>query len=213
MGPHSFKCGKINNDALEQEINGRFNGAALFQVRKEDLSKFFLLRSFGFNGAALFQVRKAPEPTAKRADEATASMGPHSFKCGKQGWLLDRDEYVAALQWGRTLSSAERSFEKRRSAPEEISFNGAALFQVRKAQLALRPPTDSRTRFNGAALFQVRKVRGLQKLSHSPKPLQWGRTLSSAESTSKEELEQIKQFLLQWGRTLSSAESERKSTC
>ena len=59
MGPHSFKCGKQatyqNRDALAFQ---RFNGAALFQVRK-DYGVGYLGRAIRcFNGAALFQVRK-----------------------------------------------------------------------------------------------------------------------------------------------------------
>ena len=85
-----------------------FNGAALFQVRKgaasyalphhlrqlqwgrtlssaessggSVASKWVAL---GFNGAALFQVRKVGVSGSVVNRCLYASMGPHSFKCGK----------------------------------------------------------------------------------------------------------------------------------
>ncbi len=38
-----------------------------------------------------------------------ASMGPHSFKCGKVSLSHIFESYFQLLQWGRTLSSAERA--------------------------------------------------------------------------------------------------------
>ena len=60
MGPHSFKCGKrILVVDKSNDVDG-FNGAALFQVRKdEEYWKIAREILIGFNGAALFQVRKA----------------------------------------------------------------------------------------------------------------------------------------------------------
>ena len=84
MGPHSFKCGKSIGCRLADAIGKSFNGAALFQVRKVPPPLAPLIIDFPcFNGAALFQVRKVD-------NELRASGGPKG------------------LQWGRTLSSAER---------------------------------------------------------------------------------------------------------
>ena len=111
-------------------------------------------------------------------------MGPHSFKCGK--WRCSMAFLVSSgeLQWGRTLSSAEsrpHPSNKRRDG----CFNGAALFQVRKAK------EDAllyacKLSFNGAALFQVRKEHANGNGLHCLVKLQWGRTLSSAESHTEE---------------------------
>ena len=89
-----------------------------------------------FNGAALFQVRKA------------LCFSPHL-----------KHEMVK-LQWGRTLSSAERT-----------GFAPAAKIMWKN--------------FNGAALFQVRKAPSTVKTATLIDELQWGRTLSSAESEQK----------------------------
>ena len=88
-----------------------------------------------FNGAALFQVRKGERDDGHRRRLRRASMGPHFFKCGKccrpiigaknsipgfNGAALFQvrkvDEHygllgrvIDMLQWGRTFSSAERS--------------------------------------------------------------------------------------------------------
>ena len=58
MGPHSFKCGSDRGGLKGQENLPRFNGAALFQVRKSVDDRIVV--DFA----------------------APASMGPHSFKCG-----------------------------------------------------------------------------------------------------------------------------------
>ena len=88
-----------------------FNGAALFQVRKDGVFNGEIRLDPGFNGAALFQVRKVREFT----QEGRAVNG---------------------LQWGRTLSSAE-SFAKCGLVSRRLPcFNGAALFQVRKVMKA-----------------------------------------------------------------------------
>ena len=90
MGPHFFKCGKKKAKAPVVLLDTSFNGAALFQVRKGDELSYYRAKGFCFNGAALFQVRK------EVIEGITKSRGS--------------------------------------------SFNGAALFQVRKAFriLALR---------------------------------------------------------------------------
>ena len=159
-----------------------------------------------FNGAALFQVRK---------DE--------------KGWMDSLMNYL--LQWGRTLSSAESRIPTSPTKSESRCFNGAALFQVRKGGQGNANDTG-RCCFNGAALFQVRKAESHHDaLAHSLQ-LQWGRTLSSAESANLSSsitsprlgfngaaLFQVRKasgfkdgltppLWLQWGRTLSSAESD-----
>ena len=58
MGPHSFKCGKDHRLHLFNTVEYRFNGAALFQVRKAVVADYNRRAEEGFNGAALFQVRK-----------------------------------------------------------------------------------------------------------------------------------------------------------
>ncbi len=91
-------------------VNGNctgFNGAALFQVRKANINATKNLTVGCFNGAALFQVRKAKNHRRRVCVCYPASMGPHSFKCGKN-----------------QISFANIGINTR--------FNGAALFQVRK---------------------------------------------------------------------------------
>ena len=109
MGPHSFKCGKSLRPFHPTSRFICFNGAALFQVRKEKIveerdaecpvlqwgrtlssaeSRQIAVAAArplpSFNGAALFQVRKARCKSRTQSIERRASMGPHSFKCGKR---------------------------------------------------------------------------------------------------------------------------------
>ena len=154
-------------------------------------------------GRTLSSAEVDPSPVSLRVS-SSASMGPHSFKCGsiKETKRIRRmpkgfngaalfqvrkfqlgtrtATQVPMLQWGRTLSSAE--VKKRRFRPVYcgIGFNGAALFQVRKSK-AKSGKQLCHPRFNGAALFQVRKYRETGRHPPSTASLQWGRTLSSAE--------------------------------
>ena len=207
MGPHFFKCGKGREIgqrrkkvsrlqwgrtfssaeswyhlAVQTGWELRFNGAALFQVRKglrmrlladanlaASMGPHFFkcgkitgtllgeLGKSGFNGAALFQVRKVNLYERQLDQMVLASMGPHFFKCGK------------GASWVQGTQAA-------------AGFNGAALFQVRK-----EPRRDSASlsvsSFNGAALFQVRKVKNRATRYWAGAQLQWGRTFSSAESS------------------------------
>ena len=84
MGPHFFKCGKMPEKSPLNSLVPRFNGAALFQVRKVAKEAGIpVARLRRFNGAALFQVRKV------------IPVFP----------ILPTPQL---LQWGRTFSSAER---------------------------------------------------------------------------------------------------------
>ena len=132
MGPHFFKCGKSAEKDPEKRANLGFNGAALFQVRKErreeshpELNPMLQWgRTFSsaesaahgaprINGIVLQWGRtfSSAERCLNILDfncRVIASMGPHFFKCGK------RHRYAGAVAC-------------------DNCFNGAALFQVRKA--------------------------------------------------------------------------------
>ncbi len=159
-----------------------------------------------------------------------ASMGPHSFKCGKRDITRNQSLASGSLQWGRTLSSAERTRWWMARYGHSRSFNGAALFQVRKDGDVLLIGFGFSALQWGRTLSSAERATWLFK-PYNPKPLQWGRTLSSAESFSAGSrrygailgfngaaLFQVrkgrsahffigKKNQLQWGRTLSSAES------
>ena len=253
MGPHSFKCGKLRKPVLKRFCCSRFNGAALFQVRKARQSQ-----THGCHRTSLQWGR-----TLSSAESFFRCQGSYLTSILQWGRTLSSAERIVCcvclipirfLQWGRTLSSAESFisnhidacalspfngaalFQVRKAnnassfARSSFFFNGAALFQVRKACRRSGDPTDKRIfngaalfqvrkaqgdirrrqggfpfngaalfqvrkailrrlhflknfSFNGAALFQVRKVQFVFPLLFSPHPLQWGRTLSSAESS------------------------------
>ena len=136
----------------------------------------------GFNGAALFQVRKASAYLSAAVSAESASMGPHFFKCGKSvnNPTFDRPVTVT-LQWGRTFSSAE-STPARNLKPLLVSASmGPHFFKCGKGD-SLESAGNGAISFNGAALFQVRKGRPVSASITYPVTLQWGRTFSSAES-------------------------------
>src|ERR1700676_3206247 len=83
-------------------------------------------------------------------------MGPQSCDCGKQTHPTAVSGCVA-LQWGRSLATAE-SKPIRQTLVGVLRFNGAAVLRLRKSQLS----------------GTVALKEGL---------LQWGRSLATAEST------------------------------
>ena len=85
MGPHSFKCGKgatFSPNKLPRPFASM--GPHSFKCGKMPLRKGRCFASNSFNGAALFQVRKDALYEEGRTHNLLASMGPHSFKCGKR---------------------------------------------------------------------------------------------------------------------------------
>ena len=132
-------------------------------------------------------------------------MGPHSFKCGKQGALQQSLTGINMLQWGRTLSSAESPVQASRVSLPPLASMGPHSFKCGKdfgkvrctnpvsasmgphsfkcgKKTSKRCCKRARKGFNGAALFQVRKEISMQCSALWRTSLQWGRTLSSAES-------------------------------
>ena len=160
MGPHFFKCGKPRSLTSSLSCRSSFNGAALFQVRKEPPRETGESRQRGFNGAALFQVRKAQMQRAMR----------HSRP---------------KLQWGRTFSSAERQANAIGRSDSSAASMGPHFFKCGKQSRRSRPRNDE-SGFNGAALFQVRKAINLAGTKSTTGRLQWGRTFSSAERQTDE---------------------------
>ena len=182
MGPHSFKCGKGDELPRPRGVANSFNGAALFQVRKEACGLDWRGERSGLQwGRTLSSAESVVVPAGNMLG-FHASMGPHSFKCGK----LRRPRRISAIG---------------------TRFNGAALFQVRKADrrsLYMRRLVGlqwGRT-LSSAERWQPRLP------PSSVTSLQWGRTLSSAERTSAPD-DKRNPPTLQWGRTLSSAERSK----
>ena len=180
MGPHSFKCGKKPGTTKENRVVRRFNGAALFQVRK---------------GAPDDEKRCAPPALQWGRTLSSAESSSPKYRRMLRG----------ELQWGRTLSSAERRKPNSRSRIGGLASMGPHSFKCGKStdnHITSTTPLASmgphsfkcgknknlipahlyRLRFNGAALFQVRKAPSFLTDFNVHVALQWGRTLSSAES-------------------------------
>ena len=111
------------------------------------------------------------------------------------------------LQWGRTFSSAERYQEMAKCVNELVGFNGAALFQVRKAPSQSHHPAIDSAASMGPHFFKCGKSLARNQRREERFMLQWGRTFSSAERKPNEEMRANRTAGLQWGRTFSSAES------
>ncbi len=109
----------------------RFNGAAVFQPRRDTSSRRSSRRAFSlqwgrglstaeggqrspaghaarrFNGAAAFQPRRDRSPPSLPRSSRPASMGPRSFNRGGPGSWTELVNTANRLQWGRGLSTAE----------------------------------------------------------------------------------------------------------
>ena len=184
MGPHSFKCGKVPRDRTGSTNPawlqwGRTLSSAESRRQFQRLQRSSMLLQWGRTlssaerkqprqpclqippasmGPHSFKCGKLKSTVNSTGLSCNASMGPHSFKCGKQTRHTRRDRRTRELQWGRTLSSAERSQSKTDRRIARLASMGPHSFKCGKNELRCRavPPVQS---FNGAALFQVRKVR------------------------------------------------------
>ena len=134
-----------------------FNGAALFQVRKESFCLAIANRLSVLQWGRTLSSAESFSKHKKRRIGIIASMGPHSFKCGKRLMIL-----------ARLLNCR--------------GFNGAALFQVRKV-LARKIFLSAKVSASmGPHSFKCGKLRIRPRACARFPSLQWGRTLSSAES-------------------------------
>ena len=157
MGPHSFKCGKSKaNPPQDRAATALQWGRTLSSAERAENPVTGEVIYGDFNGAALFQVRKERSNQSPVQEERVTSMGPHSFKCGKRIGNFRNFLCVAT-------SMGPHSFKCGKLRP-------------------LPPSRPQRRNFNGAALFQVRKAISQSSAWSSRSKLQWGRTLSSAES-------------------------------
>ena len=86
------------------------------------------------------------------------------------------------LQWGRTFSSAERQKKRQQAAKKSRASMGPHFFKCGKRSRT-KVIIMSKISFNGAALFQVRKGQLSSLTALFTALLQWGRTFSSAESS------------------------------
>ena len=211
MGPHFFKCGKRFSRERRRLRDERFNGAALFQVRKvencsNDRGECFAVLQWGrtfssaesamltmhadsmrrcFNGAALFQVRKGGLPAEFLWDAKELQWG-RTFSSAERTSIPDRLGKLKPASMGPHFFKCGKTFCFRSTPCQSMQcFNGAALFQVRKVGVEGSGLHKVYKRFNGAALFQVRKERSLYSPTKSLLALQWGRTFSSAESAGR----------------------------
>ena len=105
--------------------------------------------------------------SANSGQRTGASMGPHSFKCGSRVPPLAREFFWDALQWGRTLSSAEVETKIDRLAQFLLASMGPHSFKCGSVKRT-ESPTSTSFCFNGAALFQVRKFICFQAQKKKP---------------------------------------------
>ena len=184
----------------------RFNGAALFQVRKGFRllggKKREAVLQWGRTLSSAESCLRARLPT----DLTCASMGPHSFKCGK----LRTPNSIACVR--ACASMGPHSFKCGKFARKDTHMPKTAKASMGPHSFKCGKKTVSNNgvvysiRFNGAALFQVRKVPERKSKAVPQGKLQWGRTLSSAERGADGCTQAVAAHGLQWGRTLSSAE-------
>ena len=123
-------------------------------------------------------------------------------KAGFSSWKIRGYD---KLQWGRTFSSAERAITASDGTANSLLQWGLTFSSAESANPNRGTPNRLAS-FNGAALFQVRKVENCVMNQVKLRLLQWGRTFSSAERLVLTKQDVI-DIVLQWGRTFSSAES------
>ena len=215
-------------DGVAVQTSACFNGAAVFRLRKLQMaSTRCTVWIASFNGAAVLRLRK-PATNGCTVPRESASMGPQSCDCGNP---VARDIGLnpAALQWGRSLATAETMRPREPLRP--LSFNGAAVLRLRKLPTLRPAKTRAGACFNGAAVFRLRKrpsrvldrystvtasmgpqscdcgnrgrcnrQRVLRQASMGPQSFDCGNWLSWRWLS-------LSRPMLQWGRSLSTAET------
>ena len=160
----------------------RFNGAAVFQPRKQLCSSIAWAATGGFNGAAVFQPRKPvidgviailyhalqwgrglstaetrQNRSPNRRNQAQASMGPRSFNRGNDAVRIGAPPYIPASMGPRSFNRGNIPFETWMDLANPASM-GPRSFNRGNALTSIR--------------FPIRVL-----------PLQWGRGLSTAETS------------------------------
>ena len=82
MGPHFFKCGNKRLAVGLAKTRSRFNGAALFQVRKPSPVDDMITAEEKLQWGRTFSSAETRMRRTAEVAEKLASMGPHFFKCG-----------------------------------------------------------------------------------------------------------------------------------
>ena len=110
MGPHFFKCGKRSGLKKEDNEVAASMGPHFFKCGKTRLRDELIFRPDGFNGAALFQVRKNLLITSFLSLIVPLQWGrTFSSAENRPGTIVPVTRVM--LQWGRTFSSAENKTE------------------------------------------------------------------------------------------------------
>ena len=140
MGPHFFKCGKFGSYYPVRYSNrllqwGRtFSSAekAEFSVKQnEDGSRF--------NGAALFQVRKKDKKGIEMASIMALQWGRTFSSAENQRLIINLVSYLTGFN-GAALFQVRKTKSLHSFKSGFFSFNGAALFQVRKSYSSQEKP-------------------------------------------------------------------------
>ena len=97
MGPHFFKCGNLSMMSNQPDNFNRFNGAALFQVRKRHHGVFYHRYHCAASMGPHFFKCGNPNRKVEEDEAEGASMGPHFFKCGNPAeWAKRKVKYWEA---------------------------------------------------------------------------------------------------------------------
>ena len=231
MGPHFFKCGNPPTRRRKSTRLTSFNGAALFQVRKQKLAKVRREKSRQLQWGRTFSSAETPSGEQMTPPAKAASMGPHFFKCGNQFKLSSVTAIELASMGPHFFKCGNVHMKKWSHRRKRAASMGPHFFKCGNEfkEKNLQADDDS---FNGAALFQVRKLETVrQRIMMRFFQLQWGRTFSSAETAVPRGSQWIdwrasmgphffkcgnssisppvfkRVGSLQWGRTFSSAET------
>ena len=108
MGPQSFDCGKIGGRSLTGERHDASMGPQSFDCGKGPHIQGAAPPTRGFNGAAVFRLRKGPSRHEQFELRLHGFNGAAVFRLRKAGGKTLHSTTHAKLQWGRSLSTAER---------------------------------------------------------------------------------------------------------
>ena len=184
MGPHFFKCGNSRWRHHHQgQVHGLQWGRTFSSAETRKTNTKMTTKIWPSMGPHFFKCGNSAIVRTRPTKDSVCLQWGRTFSSAETGrGKRPRGRGNIFLQWGRTFSSAEtREVAAERAGKQKPSM-GPHFFKCGNFCWVVSLPRTIATSFNGAALFQVRKRAIWEKLPTWGGVLQWGRTFSSAET-------------------------------
>ena len=182
MGPRFFNRGRKVRQLRQVDLFAVLQWGLGFSTEEGGGKKTIATsRNVGFNGASVFQPRKGDFQEGDRVGLAELQWGL-GFSTEEGLRYVDTVDVHHLLQWGLGFSTEEGFRSVVLAKPVGSASMGPRFFNRGRAATE-RSRTTSNSRFNGASVFQPRKAAGQDSQDTRQTRLQWGLGFSTEEGT------------------------------